>query len=202
VTVEYCLPDLVRSLSQIGFNQLGFADDTTFGTFLQGTLIPAAQRVIDRYVAHNFQNNSGTVLLDGNGKDVLLIPPPYLPVLDVDSVKVDGASVSRIKYYDTYIAYDGGRFTENNSNHKNVEVVLDYGYSSVPEDVALVCAQLTSNMLADMLRRRLMPDVVAGAMQSNSETVIISGIGKSIQVFTPELRDVLDMYRYSHMDVT
>ena len=53
-----------------------------------------------------------------------------------------------------------------------------------------------------MIRRRLMPDTIAKAMQVNAETVVIGGMGKSTIVFTPDLKDMLLPYMYTRMDVT
>ena len=199
----YCTPETVTSLSQIVYGQLGFASVDTYGTFLSGTLIPAAQKIVDNYCDHNFQSNSGTLLLDGNGKRVLMIHPPYVPVLSAGTIKVNDVDVtSKIKVYDTFIAYEGGAFTEDSSTRKNVQVVLEYGYESVPDDIQFATAQLTSNMLADMLRRRLMPDIVAQAMQTSNNNVVITGMAKGANVLTPELRDILEQYRYSRLDVT
>jgi hypothetical protein len=72
----------------------------------------------------------------------------------------------------------------------------------VPQDVSFVAAQLVANMISDMVRRRLMPDTISKAMQTNAETVIIGGMGKSASVFTAELKAMLNNYTYTRMDVT
>ena len=200
----YCTPSQVDSFSQIAYGQLGFSGTAAYGSFLSGTLIPAAQKIIDNYVDHNFQSNIGTLLLDGNGKRVLIIHPPYVPVLSAGTVKVNDVNVtSNIKTYSTYLAYEGGVFTEDASNRQNVQVTLAYGYDEVPSDVQYVAAQIAANILADMLRRKLMPDTVAKAMQSNAETVIVTGMAKNAVIMaTSELRGILDGYRFSRLDVT
>ncbi len=200
----YCLASDVEALSQIAYTQLGYADNAAFENALTTLFIPMAQQIIDSYVDHNFLSNTATaLLLDGSGKRVLMIQPPYVPVLTVSEVLINGVNVTaNIKAYETYLAYQGGVFTEDYSSRKNVSLTFTYGYAAVPSDVRFVCAQITANILADMLRRKLMPDTVARAMQSNSDTVIISGMTKSTVILTPELQSVLDKYRFSCLDVT
>ena len=202
-TNAYCSPDDAKALAQILYSQLEYADDTAYESALSTLFIPMAQKIIDIYVGHDFQSNSGTLLLDGNGKSALMIHPPYVPVLAASSVTINGSEVvSSIKTYDTFIAYEGGVFTEDAGNLQNIQVTLTYGYAAVPADVQYVCAQITANILADMLRRKLMPDTVARAMQSNADTVVVTGMSKNATILTSELRDALDKYRYSTLDVT
>ena len=198
----YCTPEQVSAFSQIAWDQLGFAGTANFAAFTSGTLIPMAQQIVDSYVDHNFLSNLGTVTLDGNGKRILMMPPPYLPMINAGTVKIGGAAVSGIKTYQTYLAYESGTFSEDSASRQNVEATVEYGYGAVPSDVQYVAAQVAANILADMLRRKLMPDTVARAMQSNSDTVVITGMAKNANVLTSELRMILDKYRFSRMDVT
>jgi hypothetical protein len=191
-------------LAQIQGKQLGFESESDYESFIANQLIPAAQQIIDNFVGHNFQLNTNVVLkLDGRGKRILMIPPPYLPIISVSSVQIDGVEiVSGIKVFETYLASDTRYFTENQARHQNVQVTLTHGYAAVPQDVSFVAAQLVANMISDMVRRRLMPDTISKAMQTNAETVIIGGMGKSASVFTAELKAMLNNYTYTRMDVT
>ena len=58
-----------------------------------------------------------------------------------------------------------------------------------------------------MIRRKLLPETVARAMQTSTSqgregNLIITGMAKNATILTPELCSLLDNYRYSHMDVT
>jgi len=193
----YCLPLTVKFLSQIKYTQLEFDSDSDYESYIQQQLIPPAQKVIDGYCNHNFNNNSGTITLDGNGKGVLIIPPPYVPVINVSSVTVDGTDVtSDIKTYDTYLAYDGGTFTED---EQNVTITLNYGYSSVPDDIEYICAQLCANILAEIVRKKMLPDTVAQALNATAGS---GAIFSSPRVFTRELKEMLNPYRISSFYVT
>jgi hypothetical protein len=196
--VNYCQPLAAKFLSQVQFSQLSFETDSDYESFIQEQLIPAAMKRIDAYCNHDFQNNSGTVTLDGNGKDTLLIPPPYVPVQSVSSVTVSdaAATISNIKSYDTYIAYDGGNFTED---YQNIVVILSYGYTEIPADIEYACAQLVANVLIDLVRRKILPDMVAQAMQAQGGNANM--LFASPYVFTPDIKEILDQYRYSTMSV-
>jgi len=199
----YCSASDVAAFSQIKYTQLEYTDETTYLAALTTLFIPLAQKIVDSYCGHNYQNNTGTITVDGNSHNVLMIHPPYVPILSAGTVLLGGVNVtSNITAYDTYLAYKGGVFTEDSSNRRNVSVTLNYGYTAVPSDIRYATAQVTANMLADMVRRKMMPDTVARAMQSNSDTVIVSGMTKNTLVLTSELCNLLECYRYSSMDVT
>ena len=113
----------------IQYQQLRQISAAVFNAWMDGTLIPKAQDMIDNYCGRNFKNNSGTIDLDGNGKEVLSLtragkinslPGSLMPVplLSVTSVTVDsGANIATsIKWYDAYIAYDGCHFCKGRQN--------------------------------------------------------------------------------------
>lgn len=199
----YCTAADVEALSQIVYTQFEYASKTLYETDLSTLFIPMAQKIIDSYVDHNFLSNTVTALLmDGSGGNILMISPPYVPILTLTSVTLGGVNItSNLKAYDSYIAYQGGVFTKDNSSRQNVSATFTYGYASVPADVRYACAQIVCNILADMLRRKMMPDTVSRALQSNSDTVIVSGMAKNANILTPEICSILDQYRYSRMDV-
>lgn len=199
----YCTAADVEALCQIKYTQLEYADNTAFENALTTLFIPFAMKIIDNYCGHNFQSNTGTLTLDGNGRRVLMIPPPYLPILAAGTVLMGGVNItSNVTAYDTYIAYQGGVFTEDASSRRNISATLSYGYTAIPTDIQYATAQVAANILADMVRRKLMPESVARAMQAQADTVIFSGMSKSVIILTNELRDLLDSYRFSCMDVT
>jgi len=195
----YCTPLATKWFSQVTYKQLDFDTEGDYEGFIQNVLIPAAEKVIDSYCHHDFNNNvGGTVTLDGNGKQKLVIPPPYVPVISVSSVTVDGTDVtSDIKSYSTYIAYDGGSFTED---YQNVVVVLNYGYASVPTDVELACAEYVANMLLELVRRKMIPDLIAQDLTREGGGA--TSLFRSSKVFTKEIKETLNKYVYSSVGVT
>lgn len=202
--VNYCKPLDVKFAAQVKSSQLEFSSDSDFETYLENKLIPAAMLKIDGYVGHNFQSNgSTTVRVDGSGSNVQFIHPPFLPVLSISAVVVDGINItSLVKIYPPsnpcYIKSNSNVFTKNRNNLQNVEITLTYGYVSVPEDLAEACAQLCANALQRMLKMKMMPDLIAQAVEKDS---VPSGLLSSPKVFTSDIREVLDSYVFSFMDV-
>ena len=104
---DYCSPLTVKFLAQVAYEQFNFDSDPDYEAYIDETLIPAAMRFIDGYVGHNFQSNSGTILLDGSGKKTLHVnrigrvdtgsgyePTRLLPVpmLSMTSISFDGTA--------------------------------------------------------------------------------------------------------------
>jgi len=172
--MSYCSADDVRWFSRILYDQLGFASDAAYGTFLSGTLIPKAKDLIDSYVGHGFELTGGTFILDGSGKEVLhinrrglvnpvvtrsvarAIRPPHLmpvPLINVTYVAIDGVSrtpITDFKCYDAFIAYENNCF---NCGRQNVEVRGTWGYAAYPWDVQNVAMGICTNVLRGMLKR-------------------------------------------------
>lgn len=198
----YCTPLEVKQEAQVKHTQLDFDTDSDYVGHIQNTLIPMAQKIIDNFVGHNFENNSGTLNLDGSGQNILMIPPPNVPVTAITSVEIDDVDVtSSIKFYDSYIAIEGGTFTKNESNLQNVEIVLTYGYSEVPADVKYICARLVANHLIERVRKKMMPDLIAQTLQADSGTGLTVSM-RGHKVFTDELKEMLRPYVFSFMDVS
>jgi len=164
--MAYCGTALVNYLSQVEYDELtGFDAEADLHSFVEETLIPSAERTIDNFVGrrdgtlrHFNPHYSASILLDGNGKNTLWLPPKYCPPIDIGTVNINGvevfarsASSDAIKLHEQYLDYDGGRFTEGKLN---VELVGTYGYNAVPADVELICGQLVANVLLDARRRR------------------------------------------------
>ena len=64
----YCGTIDVSILSQVEYQQVGFGTITDYNAWISGTLIPKAMDFIDNYCRHNFQDNVGTIYVDGRGK--------------------------------------------------------------------------------------------------------------------------------------
>lgn len=203
MTVPYCTPLAVKFLSQIKYTQFEMASDSDYDGFIQDRLIPSAMKIIDGYAGHNFQNNlSSTITVDGSGKRIQLLPPPYIPAISVSAVTIGGVNVtSSIKVFPTYLAYENGFFYKSPSLYKNVSITLQHGYTQVPDDVEYCCAQLVANMLKEALKSKLTPASISKGMQSGAESVIVTGY-KNAFVFTEEIKGILDQYRYSYLEVS
>ena len=207
--MSYTSPANVKHFAAINYDQLNFATNLLYGAFIEFTLIPKIEALIDSYVGHDFfDHNTVTLTLDGSGKEALHInriglvgaDPPHLlplPLISVTSVTIDGgANVSAsCQVYDTYIRYWNNCF---NFGRQNVVIEARYGYRSVPTDVQYVTDQTCANILRGMLKRWLAPDVITKAvMESGSLTAYYA---EDVDL-TPNLKARLDRYRYSDIGV-
>jgi hypothetical protein len=190
-TSLYCTAAFVKQLAQLVYRQLTFADDTAYDSFLNLTLIPAAMKIIDTYSGHNFLNNSGTITIDGLGKNTVFVKPQYSPLISLSSVTVDGVAkvVGDFKIYDDFVVYDNGIFTKDT---QNVIMVATYGYTSVPSDVSFTCASMCAGVLREMLRSKMVPDLITPVLEAGGGAV--GALLASPRVFTSEMKSLLNKY--------
>jgi len=203
----YCGTALVRYYSQVKYGQLGLASETVFNDFI-GSLIPRAEKIIDSYCNHNFGTPSfGTFTLDGSGKSLLFFPPKWTPLIGLNAGSVDSSAVTigNIKVYDQYVRYDGGNFAEGK---QNVVFYGSYGYLDenrvpiVPPDVSHVCAQLCANVLMDMVRRRVLPDMFLKVGMTGDDTRITGyTLFAAPDIFTLGLQNSLNKYKITWVDI-
>jgi len=195
------------------YQQLGFSTITTFNNWLNGTLIPKAEDMIDNYVGHNFRNNTGTIDLDGNGLESLPItrlgqvdgaPPRLMPVflISVGTVTIDeavdtGTNVySSCKIYDTFIVYEDQTFCKG---RQNIHIKGSWGYTSVPHDIQYVTAQVCVNAMREAIRTRMVPDLITSVMEGGGR--LAEAIMYGPRVLTPNEKEILERYRYREIEV-
>ena len=191
----------------IKYQQLGFPLEATFSAWMEGTLIPKAMDVMDNYTGRNWKLNSGTIELDGNGKEALPLsraghiyglPGSLLPVplLSVTSVKIDGGAniATSTKFYDSYIAYECGNFCKG---RQNIEIVGTWGNSAVPHDIQAVTAQICVNFMTEAIRMRMLPDIMTTVMEGSGN---ISALMRAPKVLTVSEKEVLDRYRFREIE--
>lgn len=206
----YCGTEIVKYISQVKYDQLAYFKDLTeadYDGWLEGTLIPSAERFIDGYVNHSFGTPSfGTLNLDGSGKRTLWMPPPHAPMIGISGGSIDsvGLILSDLAIYDQYIRYS------SNFPHGRQNVVLfgSWGYLDkdrepiVPADISNVCAQLCSNMILDMVRRNMAPDLFQAIMAGGDTAGAgIRTLWAQPAILTAPLKDLLDDYRILWVDV-
>jgi len=183
----------------------GLLSPGTLNNFVEGTLIPEAERVLDGYVGrregtlrHFNPHNDQTVTLDGPGKRVLFIPTQYCPWLGLGTVNINGSAVgnvSDVKVHEQFVQYDGGVFSEG---AHNIELIGSCGYALVPSDVEYITAQLTSNVLLDMVRRRVADNVVSTDFATVQAALALFG---GTNVFTDDMKANLKTYRIKWVDL-
>lgn len=197
---------LVEYLAQVQASQLGTEgtawSQLAFDQFIEVTLIPAAENFVDAYCNHSFGTagkgfQHGTFTFDGNGKQVLFLPPKYCPMLGIGGGSIDGTTISPITdihAHDQYLEYYNGNW---NQGCKNVVLYGSYGYTTLPKDITYVTAQLCANILADMMRRKVAPDLFSSVMAGGGDAGALFAMA---EVFTPSLKRMLDPYKITWID--
>lgn len=219
----YCGSYDVALFSQVTYAQVGFASQVLMDAWVQGTLIPKCQDIVDHYVSHNFYLNHGTIRLDGSGKETELItgsatsvysnqavtgagdPIPVellpLPLITITGVNIDGVAqtVTDFQTYKSYVTYEGNVFC---SGRQNVDIIGTWGYGTYPHDVQYVTAQIAANCLSEMIRRRMVPDIITPVLErGQASDRVIAMILRTPLVFTENERNILNKYRYYSMEV-
>ena len=201
--MAYTIPAVVKIISQVTFDQLdGIADDAFLVDFLEGTLIPKAQEIINHYCNHRFDLHLVDYYLDGSGKRTLWLPPEYCPPFMFGTVTVDGVeiAISQLHLSEQFIQWDSGSF--NSSPPKGVHLIGSAGYGTIPTDIQMVTDQLCSNMLLDMVRRKMAPDLFAEVIRAGPET---GGGGRNLLaapwIFTKDLKETLEPHRIIWVDL-
>jgi hypothetical protein len=220
----YCGTFDVHTFAQVDWEQVGFASLAAYNAWIAGTLIPKAQDVIDNYCRHNFYENGGTIVVDGSGKEgqpifrhaltcystqkdsdttgtvrpSRLLP---LPLISVTAVEIDGTEVTLtdIQTYSSYLSYDDNFFNEG---RQNITIKGTWGYGTYPHDIQYVTAQLCANMLTEMVRRRLLPDLVTPILErGDASTRAMAMLFRSPQVLTNNEKEILHRYMYHEIEV-
>ena len=197
----YCGTEEVHYLAQVAFDQIGFSTDAVFNNWMGSVLIPSASRFIDSFCHHTFGSYRGTAILDGSGKQVLWFPPKWCPIIRVVGGSLNSvafATPTDLKVHDQYLDWDGGIFTEGK---QNVTVEIGYGYNNVPDDIAFVASRLAANILLDMVRRRVAPDVFMSLMQGGGEGAGLRTLFADAAILSKPLEKTLESYRILWVDI-
>ena len=207
---NYCGSLDVYYLSQVAFTQLvNYTDVASFNNWLAGTLIPAAEKTVDGYCNRSFGTPSlGTFNLDGNGTSWLPFPPKFTPLIGFGGGSVNGVGITigDIKVYDTYIRREGSGFP---SGKQNVVLYGSYGFldknrvAVVPSDIRVITATLCANVINDMVRRNIAPEIFRNLVfrQYQQNTEELTSLFVLPMLFSQDLRNRLDPYRVNWTDI-
>jgi len=216
MSVLYCSTLDVNMLSQINFEQLDFANLGAYGDWIGGTLIPKCMDFVDNYCRHNFQDQVGTIYVDGRNRETVHLtsagvvttwPDTYpefpigllpVPLMRVTAISIDGVAqtLSNFFTYNTHIAYENCVFAEG---RQNVVITARFGYGTIPHDIQYVTAQLCAHVLADMVRMRKMPDLITPVLEGGGN---LNMLFRSPKVLTSNEKEILNKYRYHAAEIT
>jgi hypothetical protein len=206
----YCGTLEVYYMSQVAYEQLtNYVDEAAFNNWLLGTLIPSAEKTVDGYCNRSFGTPSyGTFSMDGNGSSWLPFPPKHTPLIgfSAGSVNGSGITIGDVKVYDTYIRREGSGFPDGK---QNVVLYGSYGFLDhqrvpvVPADVRVVTATMCANVIADMVRRNIAPEIFRNLVfrQYQQNTEELTSLFVLPMLFSQDLKNRLDPYRVSWIDI-
>jgi hypothetical protein len=195
--------------AQINHNQLKGFTESGFLNYIEDTLIPAAEGFINTFIRHSCGTPTpGTIRLDGNGKKWLPLPLHFHPAIGFSSVTADGVDITTdIVVYDRYIK----RTTKSTfpSGHQNIVCVGSYGYLDaggnpiIPGDISMVAIRLVGNVIADMNRKHMMPDIFMNLFgdRKQAQGSTFHALYASPKIFSPYLKETLIPYRVKWVDV-
>jgi len=204
----YCGTLDVTILSQVMHSQLGFTTEPIYTSWIHGTLIPRAMDVVDNYVGHNFGSNGpGTILLDGSGKGTQHIsriglvdegtgyePPRLLPVpmIAITAISFNGVAKTATDFqmYDEIITYKNNIFP---AGRQNIKIEGSWGYTSIPDDIEYVTAQICANLLTEMIRSLMLPDLITPILTGGGDIGILF---RGPKVLTANEKEILSKYRF------
>jgi hypothetical protein len=195
--MPYCTSDDVEKNSQITYDQFVkdmFFSQTTFKIWIENTVIPWAQTLIDEHCGRDFTTHTDqTVYLDGTGK--LVIVPTALPIISVKTLSKNSdyfgkgtwtdQSTDDYQVYDSYIVHKSG-FDEG---FKNWKLTYTYGYATVPSTVFNVCVEICTKILQYMVINKLGPILPSAGPFGTIKQII-----PEREIFPSELKRLLSAY--------
>lgn len=167
--MTYVTASDVKSYSKLTYEDLGYADDASFDTFLND-LIAKVEDIIHRYCdvpSGFFQAGGVTVSEELHDYDERFIMLKYRPVISVSKVELNMAGYGQTPDWTTidsvyYIVYNESGLIKIVNKvpaipERSVRVTYTAGYSATPEAVKYVELQLCSKILHLILQRKISP---------------------------------------------
>jgi len=193
---NYISASEVKQYSNISYQDLGFASETEYETFLDD-LINQVEAFIDDYcrVPRGFYRAGGlsfTEIHDWNEDGI--IQARYYPILELVRVELDLAGINQpanwteisSAYYYAKNEYGIIKIVGKSPGHVENSVRITYtaGYSAVPEDIKTAALTLAKNMLLSMMTS---DEIRIGDLTIEPQT--------PQEVFTAEVKTLLAQYK-------
>lgn len=166
--MTYADADMVKERSGVSANDLNNVQNSSELDNLISRLNDRAQSLIDEYCQRDFEQHSGeTVKVDGNGRTELSLPQQaaadglFYPIINLTEVKLNGnalgASDYRIKPQPNALSDRNAGIIERKharwpEGWENIEVTLDWGYSSPPPEVKSIAESLIVDQLLNAVQ--------------------------------------------------
>lgn len=172
--MAYTTTSKVKTLAQIEPEDLGYEVEADYDAFLD-SLIVGVEHYVNGYcrVPDGFFDDSGLefsgVLFDYSRN----IQLPYYPVLSISNISVNTAGYGQTADWSTLDSTDyildsdrGIIYLVSGDRpavkEQSVKITYTAGYSSTPEAITYVTAQVAANVLHSLLQRKISPTMRVG----------------------------------------
>ena len=139
----------------------------TVQTSITNNFIPYSDKVIKTYIGYEIeQTNHTEVLFGDNMRELSLI---NLPVKSITSIVEDGQTLTEGNEND-FVVHPNGRLERvlsrwSGSKPRNITVVYNAGYATIPEDIRFTSARISARMVLSALN--LGSQAKAGAVDTH-----------------------------------
>jgi len=132
---------------------VGIDFSSTVQTSITNNFIAYSDRVIKTYIGYDIEQSNQTEVLFGNNMRELSLK--HLPVNSITSVTEDGNVLSEGNTNE-YVFHENGRLEKvlgrwSGSKPKNITIVYNAGYSTIPEDIRFTSARISARMVLSAL---------------------------------------------------
>ena len=146
---------------------VGIDFSSTVQTSITNNFIPYSDKVIKTYIGYEIeQTNHTEVLFGDNMRELSLI---NLPVNSLTSIVEDGQTLTEGNEND-FVVHPNGRLERvlsrwSGSKPRNITVVYNAGYATIPEDIRFTSARISARMVLSALN--LGSQAKAGAVDTH-----------------------------------
>ena len=146
---------------------VGIDFSSTVQTSITNNFIPYSDKVIKTYIGYEIeQTNHTEVLFGDNMRELSLI---NLPVNSITSIVEDGQTLTEGNEND-FVVHPNGRLERvlsrwSGSKPRNITVVYNAGYATIPEDIRFTSARISARMVLSALN--LGSQAKAGAVDTH-----------------------------------
>jgi|TARA_B100001094_G_C17990451_1_gene699930 hypothetical protein len=132
---------------------VGIDFSSTVQTSITNNFIAYSDRVIKTYIGYDIEQSNQTEVLFGNNMRELSLK--HLPVNSITSVTEDG-NVLTEGNDNEYVFHENGRLERvlgrwSGSKPRNITIVYNAGYSTIPEDIRFTSARISARMVLSAL---------------------------------------------------
>jgi len=146
---------------------VGIDFSSTVQTSITNNFIPYSDKIIKTYIGYEIEQTNHTEIIFGNNMRELSLK--HLPVNSITSVTEDGTALTEGNE-DDFVVHENGRLERvlgrwSGSKPKNVTIVYNAGYGTIPEDIRFTSARISARMVLSALN--LGSQAKAGAVDTH-----------------------------------